>query len=112
MGKCLTRLEAEMVSPPPIPGNWKDLGPRKAILRSPQHAMARRRCRRESTVYRHEDGNRLLLARRETSSGIEGLTFDYAGRPVLCTSWRNPRLQIRGTDDSDGAKAEDIEETL
>ncbi|KAF7926792.1 uncharacterized protein EAE98_006177 [Botrytis deweyae] len=108
MGNCLTRLEAEMVSPPPIPGNWKDLGPRKAILRSPQHAQARRRCRRESRSNRHEEGNRLLLARRETSSGIDGLTFDYAGRPV----WRDPRLQTHDSDDSDVAKAEDIEETL
>lgn len=82
MGNCLARLEAEMVSPPPISGNWKDLGPRKAILRSPHHAQARRRCRRESRTCRHEEGNRLLLARRETSSGIDGLTFDYAGRPV------------------------------
>ncbi|KAF7901513.1 hypothetical protein EAF00_003734 [Botryotinia globosa] len=108
MGSCLTRLEAEMVSPPPIPGNWKDLGPRKAILRSSRHAKARRRCRRESRIYRHEEGNRLLLARRETSSGIEGLTFDYAGRPV----WRDPRLQMHESDDSDAAKAEDIEKTL
>ncbi|KAF5874048.1 uncharacterized protein Bfra_004054 [Botrytis fragariae] len=108
MGNCLTRLEAEMVSPPPIPGNWKDLGPRKAILRSPQHAQARRRFRRESGSDRYEEGSRLLLARREKSSGIEGLTFDYAGRPV----WRDPRLQMHDSDDSEAAKAGDIEETL
>ncbi|TGO33674.1 hypothetical protein BHYA_0232g00010 [Botrytis hyacinthi] len=104
MGNCLTRLDAEMVSPPPISGNWKDLGPRKAILRSSQHAKPRRRCR----SYRNEEGNRLLLARRETSSCIEGLNFDCAGRPV----WRDPRLQMHDSDDSDAAKAEDIKETL
>ncbi|TEY61286.1 hypothetical protein BOTCAL_0171g00100 [Botryotinia calthae] len=108
MGNCITRLEAEMVAPPPISGNWQDLGPRKAISRSPQHVHARKRCRRGGRRDRHEEGNSLLLARRETSSGIEGLTFDYAGRPV----WRDPKLQIHDSDDCDIAKAEDIEEAL
>lgn len=71
-----------MVAPPPISGNWEDFGPQKAISRSPRHVQARRRCRREVRPDRHEEGNSLLSSRRETSSGIEGLTFDYAGRPV------------------------------
>ncbi|KAF7884163.1 uncharacterized protein EAF01_011586 [Botrytis porri] len=108
MGNCLARLEAEMVSPPPIPENWKDLGPRKALLRSPPDAQARRRCKRENGSDGYEEGNRLLLVRRETSSGIKGLTFDYAGRPV----WRDPKLQMHDSDDSDIAKSEYIEETL
>ncbi|ATZ52214.1 hypothetical protein BCIN_07g07040 [Botrytis cinerea B05.10] len=108
MGNCITRLETEMVAPPPISGNWKDFGPRKAISRSPQHIQARRRCRREGRRDKHEEGNSLLLARKETSSGIEGLTFDYAGRPV----WRDPKLQIHDSDDSDVARVEDTEEAL
>ncbi|APA14446.1 hypothetical protein sscle_13g092160 [Sclerotinia sclerotiorum 1980 UF-70] len=82
MRNCLTRLEAEMLAPPPVPGNWEYLGPRKAITMSSQGMKIRRRRKRESEDERHRNGNHFQLGRRETSSGIEGLTFDYAGRPV------------------------------
>ncbi|KAA8572217.1 hypothetical protein EYC84_002124 [Monilinia fructicola] len=55
-----------------------------------------------------EKRNRLPLGRRETPSGIEGLTFDYAGRPV----WRDPKIKTHDSDDSDISKFEQVEKKL
>ncbi|KAJ8060805.1 hypothetical protein OCU04_009889 [Sclerotinia nivalis] len=105
MGNCFTRLEAEMVAPPPVPGNWENLGPRKAIIMSSQHThISTRSGRGGSGDEGHKNGNRFQLGRRETPSGIEGLTFDCAGRPV----WRDPRMKTNGSDDTHSQKTEHI----
>lgn len=83
MGNCLIRLKAEMVSPPPKSGNWETLGPRKVSLIDSQNTQRRRISEKGwRGAEEGEKRNRLPLGRRETPSGIEGLTFDYAGRPV------------------------------
>ncbi|KAI9640141.1 hypothetical protein NHQ30_011543 [Ciborinia camelliae] len=99
MGNCLTRLKAEMLAPPPNPGNWESFGPRKDVLIGPEHTQIRRRSGRGGSWSEtlNERGNVVPFGRRETPSGIQGLSFDYAGRPV----WRDPKLKTHDSDDSD-----------
>lgn len=72
-----------MRAPPPNSGNWENFGPRRVFLDPSHHThVRRRRARPMSDGDWNEMRTRLLVGRRETPSGIEGLTFDYAGRPV------------------------------
>ena len=70
MGGCISHLEKEMRAPPARPGNWKGLGPQRPepyVPRSGQREM------------QTDEG---VVQRKETPSGIPGLTYDQAGRPV------------------------------
>lgn len=76
MGSCMTRLKKEMVAPPPHSGNWEGLAPQR-----PQYSYTQReRSRERQQMVKAANG--VPLGRRETPSGIPGLTYDYAGRPV------------------------------
>ncbi|KAH6712524.1 hypothetical protein BKA61DRAFT_86285 [Leptodontidium sp. MPI-SDFR-AT-0119] len=80
MGSCLTRMKAEMVPPPPRAGNWQSCGPQRADTYIPseeQQEMYRKQTSQST-------GNGAPLGRKETESGVPGLTYDHAGRPV----WR------------------------
>jgi len=68
MGSCATRLKAEMRAPPPRAANWQYLSPQRPEQQMP-HTEA-------------EDAGNGAPLRRETESGIPGLTYDQAGRPV------------------------------
>ncbi|KUJ19248.1 uncharacterized protein LY89DRAFT_731656 [Mollisia scopiformis] len=76
MGSCMTRLKAEMVAPPSNSGNWEGLAPQRPQAYAPREPRQRQQM--------EKDTNGVLLGRRETASGIPGLTYDHAGRPV----WR------------------------
>ncbi|CZT03431.1 uncharacterized protein RAG0_10184 [Rhynchosporium agropyri] len=80
MGSCMTRLKAEMVPPPPRSGNWQSCGPQRTEAYVPDE--------KNQVMYRHKTaqsiGNGAPLHRKETESGVPGLTYDHAGRPV----WR------------------------
>ncbi|TVY30140.1 hypothetical protein LHYA1_G001098 [Lachnellula hyalina] len=89
MGSCTSRLRAELVAPPPR-GNTKILYPQR-----PEPYLTRKEVQKQSHAQsqsqsspRNENGNQsgngAKLVRRETPSGIPGLTYDHAGRPV----WR------------------------
>lgn len=65
----MARMKAEMVSPPPRSGNWEDLAPRRPDPYVPKE-------KRQT-----EEGSGAPL-RKETESGIPGLTYDQSGRPV------------------------------
>ncbi|ESZ92237.1 hypothetical protein SBOR_7363 [Sclerotinia borealis F-4128] len=107
MGNCLVRLQAEMLSPPPNSGNWENLGPRKVLLVNSQHAHMRSKSGNGMGGSAEcEKGMGVPLGRRETPSGIEGLTFDYAGRPV----WRDPKSKTIDSDDSDVTNGKHTEE--
>ncbi|TVY84016.1 hypothetical protein LSUE1_G002962 [Lachnellula suecica] len=74
MGSCASRLKAEMVSPhshTQRSGSGDMLGPRR-----PEPYI--------SKTQSQSQGNGAPLRRKETESGIPGLTYDHAGRPV----WR------------------------
>ena len=73
MGSCLTRLNAEMQAPPPRSQNWDCLNPQRPTVYGPKQMQQREGPR---TV------NSAPLRRMETPSGIPGLTYDAAGRPV------------------------------
>jgi len=73
----MTRLKAEMQVPPQAEMNWNGHGSRR------EEAAIRVVQRRKQEF----DANGAPL-RRETQSGIPGLTYDQAGRPV----WRDPNL--------------------
>ncbi|KAK0125726.1 hypothetical protein ONS95_000274 [Cadophora gregata] len=80
MGSCMTRMKAEMVPPPPRAGNWQSCAPQRPETCIPgemQQVMYRKTTAQSS-------GNGSPLDRKETESGIPGLTYDQAGRPV----WR------------------------
>ncbi|CZR61422.1 uncharacterized protein PAC_11318 [Phialocephala subalpina] len=80
MGSCMTRLEREMVNPPPNSGNWESLSPQR-----PEAYVPRQRHQMEKVP------SGAPLGRRETPSGVPGLTYDHAGRPV-CVSSPNLRF--------------------
>jgi len=67
----MTRLKAEMEAPPPYKKAPQPETVSSGVLRRKQEF----------------DGNGAPL-RREVASGIPGLTYDQAGRPV----WRDPNL--------------------
>jgi hypothetical protein len=76
MGSCMTRLKKEMVAPPSNSGNWEGLAPQR-----PQYDYTpRERPRQQQQTEKGSNG--APLGRRETPSGIPGLTYDHAGRPV------------------------------
>jgi len=75
MGSCLTRLSAEMKAPPPRSSNWDSLSPQRPTAYVPEKQQKQRSL-----------GNGEPLGRMETPSGIPGLTYDAAGRPV----WVSP----------------------
>jgi len=74
MGGCLTRLKAEMAPPPPRSGNWDMMGPQR-----PDPYVAKKV---QSQGNGNGNGIGNPLERKETPSGIPGLTYDHAGRPV------------------------------
>merc|ERR1711939_887499 len=65
MGSCMTRMKAEMVPPPPRAGNWQSCGPQRPETYIPEESQQ-------------------AMYRKKTGSGVPGLTYDHAGRPV----WR------------------------
>ena len=67
----MTRLKAEMTTPPVRSGNREGLSPGR-----PEPYIPKRR--QESRSVLHPQA----LERKETPSGIPGLTYDQAGRPV------------------------------
>lgn len=71
MGNCMTRLKKEMEAPPQSRRT-------PSVKTIPQDGS-----RREQKY-----SNSGAPLRRETASGIPGLTYDQAGRPV----WRDPNL--------------------
>ncbi|PMD18346.1 hypothetical protein NA56DRAFT_251884 [Hyaloscypha hepaticicola] len=74
MGSCLTHLKKEMTAPPHNTGNWNSLNPQWPEAYVPTNTQR---------VKVHVSGaNRAHLGRVETESGIPGLTYDQAGRPV------------------------------
>jgi len=75
----MTRMKAEMVPPPPRAGNWQSCGPQRPetyIPEESQQAMYRKKTGQSCS------GNGAPLGRKETESGVPGLTYDHAGRPV------------------------------
>ena len=66
-------MEAEMKAPPPRSGNWDGLAPQR-----PEQYVPHKKQRQAKL---EDDGNGAPL-RKETQSGIPGLTYDHAGRPV------------------------------
>ena len=76
MGGCLTRLQAEMQTPPARDGNWKGLSPQR-----PEACVPRVYKEKREKDCGNCNCNGAPL-RRETQSGIPGLTYDHAGRPV------------------------------
>jgi len=73
----MSHIKKEMQAPPPRSGNWEGLAPQRFYPYVPSKTRQKQR--------EHGEGQ---MRRLETPSGIEGLTFDQAGRPV----WRDPRL--------------------
>lgn len=71
MGNCMTRLKREMVPPPCNSGNWEGFAPQRPHYETPKPQRQQM-----------EKSNGAPLGRRETPSGIPGLTYDQAGRPV------------------------------
>lgn len=101
MGNCFTHLAREMKAPPPRPGNWQGLSPRRPDVeqttsrsrhvesntQSPQPGSERKASRAQSLdskeiLKQYDSGSNGAPLRRETESGIPGLTYDQAGRPV------------------------------
>ncbi|KAL2064401.1 hypothetical protein VTL71DRAFT_4895 [Oculimacula yallundae] len=76
MGSCMTRLKAEMVPPPSRAGNWQSCGPQRMETYVPDET--------QQAMYRKKTADGSQLQRKETESGVPGLTYDHAGRPV----WR------------------------
>jgi hypothetical protein len=74
-------MEAEMKTPPPRSGNWEGLGPQ----RPEPYAPHKEREKQQSQMKEVNEGNGVPL-RKETQSGIPGLTYDQAGRPVYVHS--------------------------
>jgi hypothetical protein len=70
MGGCVSRMKKEMQAPPVQPGNWEGLEPQR-----PEPYVPRSNRREMKT-----DGG--PIQRKETPSGMPGLTYDQAGRPV------------------------------
>lgn len=70
MGGCISHIKKEMRAPPARPGNWEGLNPQR-----PEPYVPRR-----NQTEMQNDGS--PIQRKETPSGIQGLTYDHAGRPV------------------------------
>ena len=75
MGACVSHLKKEMVSPPARSGNWEGLAPQRLEAHAPREKSHKLQSQSHA-------GNGSALERRETPSGISGLTYDHAGRPV------------------------------
>ncbi|TVY58736.1 hypothetical protein LCER1_G002038 [Lachnellula cervina] len=93
MGSCTSRLRAELVAPPSQGGNTKILYPQRPdpyLTRKERNeiqslqASQRTNQNRKRSENGNGNGNGAKLERKETPSGIPGLTYDHAGRPV----WR------------------------
>ncbi len=68
-----------MVPPPPRSGNWEGFAPRRpeaCVSRDPSQKF------QNQQISQTKSGNGSVLMRKETESGIPGLTYDHAGRPV------------------------------
>jgi hypothetical protein len=68
----MSHIKKEMQTPPPRSGNWEGLAPQR--FEPYEHVQKSNRRQKQS------DGG--PIKRSETPSGIEGLSFDQAGRPV------------------------------
>ncbi|PMD55066.1 uncharacterized protein K444DRAFT_617508 [Hyaloscypha bicolor E] len=66
-----------MAAPPQNNGNWNSLSPQRPDAYAPKPRQQVQKVRVPGTIGAQ-------LGRIETPSGIPGLTFDHAGRPV----WR------------------------
>ncbi|KAN0095558.1 hypothetical protein V8E51_016269 [Hyaloscypha variabilis] len=67
-----------MAAPPQNNGNWNSLSPQRPETYVPHQQQKVQRVRVPSNA------NGAQMRRMETESGIPGLTYDHAGRPV----WR------------------------
>jgi len=76
MGNCMTRLEAELETSPNYHPQQYGYNSRKQMRKDVGLAYERR----EKFVQEYNANGAPL--RRETQSGIPGLTYDQAGRPV------------------------------
>ena len=70
MGGCVSHLKKEMLAPPAQSGNWEGLNPQRPDPYVP---------RQKRTEMQNDGGP---IQRKETPSGIPGLTYDQGGRPV------------------------------
>lgn len=75
MGGCATRMKREMEAPPPRSANWEGLSPQRPVQYIPDEKP-------RSGKENESNGSNGAPLRRETESGIPGLTYDQAGRPV------------------------------
>jgi hypothetical protein len=83
MGNCLTHLRKEMQAPPARPGNWEGLSPQHPDVHSPSPKRDVQAERDQLKQYEINSDNKIgVPLRKETESGIPGLTYDQAGRPV------------------------------
>jgi len=76
MGSCVSHLKKEMAAPPQNNGNWNSLSPQRPETYVPHQQQKVQRVRVPSNA------NGAQMRRMETESGIPGLTYDHAGRPV------------------------------
>ncbi|TVY93203.1 hypothetical protein LAWI1_G003270 [Lachnellula willkommii] len=89
MGSCTSRLRAELAAPPPRK-NTKILYPQRPdpylTRKEIQSLQSQSSQNQQSSQRTNENGNGkgAKSERKETPSGIPGLTYDHAGRPV----WR------------------------
>ncbi|TVY43689.1 hypothetical protein LOCC1_G004648 [Lachnellula occidentalis] len=81
MGGCTSRLRAEMVAPPQRDDAkiFYPQRPEPYLTRAERQILAQKQAAQRNE---NRAGSGAKLERKETPSGILGLTYDHAGRPV------------------------------